>query len=83
MVAGSHRGRHPLPALERGEQGVEAVTAVQPPIRLCCGQSHNGAVCPDGTFMCCLCFDKVILASAYEDAEGRWDMCRPCGEGNA
>lgn len=29
------------------------------PVRLCCGQRHVGAECPDGLVMCCLCFERV------------------------
>ena len=48
-------------------------------IRSCCGQSHDGPVCPDNSFMCCLCFDKVKVEDAYNDGETKWDMCIPCG----
>lgn len=52
------------------------------PVRSCCMTRHFGPVCPDNTFMCCLCFEKVSTADAYEDDEGRWDMCKPCGKQN-
>jgi hypothetical protein len=51
------------------------------PVRLCCMKRHWGVECPDGTFMCCLCFVKVSAADAFKDKEGtKWDMCQECGK---
>ena len=47
----------------------------EPPVRLCCFTSHYGPVCPDGTFMCCLCFEKFPVSEAYQG----WDICQKCG----
>lgn len=53
------------------------------PVRLCCGQSHWGPVCPDGLVMCCICFSRFEKSDLYVDAAGdRWDECRECGEAN-
>lgn len=43
-------------------------------------QRHWDLPCPDGTVMCCLCFDKFEQDQLYEDEDGKWDMCRECGE---
>jgi len=52
-----------------------------PPVRLCCGQCHWGAVCPDGQVMCCVCFSRFPVAELFTDGDGdRWDICRSCGE---
>lgn len=49
------------------------------PTRLCCGQPHLGAKCPDGLAMCCICFDRFVIADLYRDDDGRfWDCCRSC-----
>ncbi len=54
----------------------------QPPARVCCGQRHYGAECPDGKVMCCICFERVTKDELAIDASGaRIDMCQPCGEG--
>jgi len=50
------------------------------PVRLCCGQRHSGVVCPDNTVWCCICFGHFTIDELYEDSEGKWDMCRECGE---
>lgn len=51
----------------------------QIPTRLCCGQRHWGATCPDGKTMCCLCFGRFALEELMEDESGRkWDVCREC-----
>lgn len=56
----------------------------QPPIRLCCMTRHLGVLCPDDTFMCCMCFEKVPKADAWRDTEGQaWDCCKPCGDHDA
>lgn len=43
------------------------------PVRICCGQRHNGPVCPDGLVMCCLCFDRFI-----PDENTTEDICPIC-----
>ncbi len=49
------------------------------PVRLCCGQRHNGPQCPDGKVMCCLCFDRFDLASLNVLADGTYeDVCKAC-----
>ena len=60
--------------------GVRSLTDIpMPPVRLCCFTRHWDAVCPDNTFMCCLCFDKIAVEDAYVDDEGgKWDACEPC-----
>ena len=36
---------------------------------------------PDGTFMCCLCFEVFLVEHAWvDDAGDKWDVCRPCHE---
>lgn len=46
------------------------------PTRLCCGQKHLGDLCPDGTTMCCSCFEKVTLDN-FDMEEG---VCKSCVE---
>lgn len=54
---------------------------MEAPIRLCCMTRHIGPVCPDNTFMCCCCFEKVAVDDAYTMSNGTIvDMCQPCGE---
>lgn len=49
------------------------------PVRLCCGQRHHGAVCPDGRVMCCICFERFPLDLLAEDEEGGLtDVCKGC-----
>jgi hypothetical protein len=44
---------------------------------------HYGVVCPDQTFMCCVCFDKIPVDDAYVEPDGtRIDMCQACGYHN-
>lgn len=51
-----------------------------PPVRLCCGEHHKGAMCPDGLIMCCVCFERVSVAELYIEENGDViDMCKPCG----
>lgn len=52
----------------------------EPPVRLCCFTRHWGPGCPDGTVMCCSCFEKVKYEDlAVDPADGlRIDMCKPC-----
>jgi hypothetical protein len=51
----------------------------QPPVRLCCGQRHEGAVCPDGLVMCCLCFSRFAAEDLHVTADGgREDVCNGC-----
>jgi hypothetical protein len=51
-----------------------------PPHRLCCGQPHFGAVCPDGKVMCCVCFGRFPVNQLFIDpADGRpVDVCTSC-----
>lgn len=50
------------------------------PKRLCCGQSHYGAVCPDGKVMCCLCFERVEQDMlSFADGQ-KMDVCQKCDD---
>jgi len=50
------------------------------PVRICCGQDHDGPVCPDGLVMCCLCFSRFEPEYLWTDSENqKWDICRGCG----
>lgn len=52
---------------------------MEPPVRLCCYQRHNGPVCPDGKVMCCLCFNRFEQTELWVDGDGDvWDTCKPC-----
>jgi hypothetical protein len=52
--------------------------AVERPVRLCCGRRHEGAQCPDGLVMCCLCFERVPAEFlARQDGE-LVDICQSC-----
>lgn len=52
---------------------------IQPPVRLCCGQQHLGALCPDGLVMCCLCFErKQINDLQHTDGGQPTDVCKAC-----
>ena len=54
---------------------------LQPPVRLCCGQRHFGAVCPDGKVMCCLCFERVSQDDLHVATNGqKEDVCKKCAE---
>ena len=49
------------------------------PVRLCCGQRHFGALCPDGKVMCCLCFGRFTPDELSETADGdKQDVCLEC-----
>jgi len=49
------------------------------PVRICCGQRHFDAVCPDGKVMCCLCFSRFGLAGLADADDGRkQDVCKTC-----
>lgn len=51
------------------------------PVRICCGNRHAGAVCPDGKVMCAICFERVELDELYVDEnKDRWDVCLNCRE---
>lgn len=55
--------------------------AIPRPVRLCCGQRHDGAVCPDGKVMCCVCFERVRVDDLNVTPDGKKeDVCRPCAE---
>ena len=52
-----------------------------PPVRLCCFQRHNGAQCPDGAVMCCLCFYRFPVAMlSIDDSGDPVDVCIDCSE---
>jgi len=48
------------------------------PVRLCCGQRHYGALCPDGKVMCCLCFGRFDMTDLNVTEHGPEDVCREC-----
>jgi hypothetical protein len=49
------------------------------PVRLCCGQRHWSAQCPDGLVMCCLCFERFPVEALNVTKDGRpEDVCKPC-----
>lgn len=50
------------------------------PVRLCCGQRHMGAVCPDGKVMCCLCFGRFGVDQLATDKGQPTDVCQPCAD---
>ena len=51
----------------------------QPPVRLCCGQRHWGAQCPDGLVQCCLCFPRFPVSGLHVTGDGRpEDVCQGC-----
>ena len=51
------------------------------PYRICCGQQHWGAVCPDTMVMCCICFHRFPQEELAVDADGtKWDVCKGCDE---
>jgi hypothetical protein len=51
-----------------------------PPVRLCCGQPHSGAMCPDGKVMCCICFSRFPVGELHTDpVDGKKvDVCKGC-----
>lgn len=52
------------------------------PVRLCCGERHYGARCPDGRVMCSHCFERFPddeLMRDEHDRSKRWDVCLECG----
>lgn len=49
------------------------------PVRLCCGERHEGVVCSDGRVMCCLCFTRVTQDElARYDSGLKMDVCQEC-----
>ena len=53
----------------------------EPPVRLCCGQRHLGAQCPDGFVMCCHCFSRFPVSQLATDEHGdKIDVCQKCNE---
>jgi hypothetical protein len=52
----------------------------EPPVRLCCGQRHVGPVCPDGKFMCCLCFHRYDVEDAAIQDGDKVDVCQSCSD---
>ncbi len=51
------------------------------PVRLCCGERHWGAVCPDGNVMCCICFERVSQDDLRTLPNGKKeDVCKACDE---
>ena len=57
----------------------EFPTISEPPARLCCGERHYGAQCPDGLVMCCLCFDRFPVGELNVGEDGRPEnVCKGC-----
>lgn len=56
---------------------------MESPVRLCCFQRHNGVVCPDGSVMCAICFDRVAVDDLAVEAGSRIDVCKPCHRAEA
>lgn len=52
----------------------------QIPVRLCCGERHLGAVCPDGQVMCCMCFERFPIEELAFEGGAPVDVCVPCME---
>lgn len=53
----------------------------EPPARICCGQRHWGAICPDGKAMCVLCFERVEVEKLHVMEDGLpIDMCQKCAD---
>lgn len=50
------------------------------PVRLCCGQRHMTAQCPDGLVMCCICFSRFPLTGLNKTKDGYEDVCLRCAE---
>lgn len=48
------------------------------PYRVCCGQQHTGAMCPDGLVMCCHCFERVGVDQLAVLLCELVDVCKPC-----
>ena len=50
------------------------------PVRLCCGQRHLSAMCPDGLVMCCICFERVPVEQLGRDrvTGNIEDVCLNC-----
>lgn len=55
----------------------------EPPVRLCCGQRHDDALCPDGLVMCCICFHRFPVSGLHEVEGGHEDVCLGCAEQEA
>jgi hypothetical protein len=56
-----------------------AVSRLDAPVRLCCGQRHFGPVCPDGKVMCCICFNRVQQDKLNVAPNGqKEDVCNEC-----
>lgn len=51
---------------------------MEPPTRLCCGQQHVGARCPDGLVMCCICFSRVPPEDLVVEDGQLVDVCLDC-----
>lgn len=53
----------------------------RPPVRLCCGQRHWDAICPDGLVMCALCFDRFEIKDLHVTPDGNVEnVCNRCSE---
>jgi hypothetical protein len=48
-------------------------------VRLCCGQDHDGPICPDDLVMCCICFGRFEEKDLWFDDGQLWDICKTCG----
>lgn len=56
------------------------MTLPEPPVRLCCMTRHYGVECPDGKFMCCLCFHRFDVDDAAVQDGDRVDVCQSCSD---
>lgn len=77
-------GSWALLALETGATHMDwdVRVPVLDPVLLCCGQHaslHEGAICPDGLVMCCLCFERFPIAQLNITPNGKVeDVCENC-----
>jgi hypothetical protein len=68
-----------MPDRHAAEPSTPVAQIATPPVRLCCLTRHFGPLCPDGRFMCCMCFDRFTLADASVEPDGqKVDVCWPC-----
>jgi len=50
----------------------------EPPVRLCCGERHNGPQCLDGKVMCIICFERKEVSELSTVFGKPCDVCREC-----